>query len=118
MHRRVCLCHRITCAANCVGKNELLQEMTRFLFCEADALVEWMRASLSNSDGTEIADTVHRLKSTVAYQAAPPALAAIGHVEEIRYTRGLSAAPAALRKRAMELDRLESALNDHRPKVD
>ena len=46
----------------------------------------------------------HRLKGTVAYLGAAPALEATRRVEDIGRSGDLSAAPAALEKLAMELD--------------
>jgi CheY-like chemotaxis protein/HPt (histidine-containing phosphotransfer) domain-containing protein len=100
--------------SKCFGKYELFQEMAGCLFCEADSLVEQMRAALSNGDRTELADTAHRLKGTVAYLGAPPALEATRRVEDIGRSGDLSAAPDALEKLAMELDRLKDALDGHR----
>ena len=103
--------------SKCFGKHDLFQEMAGCLFCEADSLVEQMRAALGNGTGTELANTAHRLKGTVAYLGAAPALAAIRCVEDIGRSGDLSAAPAVIDKLAMELDRLKSALDGHRRKV-
>jgi PAS domain S-box-containing protein len=103
--------------SKCFGKHELFLEMAGCLFCEADSLVEQMRAALSNGAGVELANTAHRLKGTVAYLGAAPALAATGHVEDIGRSGDLSAAPGAIEKLAMELDRLKDALDGHRRKM-
>ena len=81
-------------------------------------LLEQMRAALGNGDGTELANTAHRLKGTVAYLGAAPALEATRCVEDIGRSGDLSAAPAAIEKLAMELGRLKDALDGHRPKMD
>ncbi len=103
--------------SKCFGKDELFQEMAGCLFCEADSLVEQMRAALSDGAGIELANAAHRLKGTVAYLGAAPALAATRCVEEVGRSDNLSVAPAAIEKLAMELDRLKDALGDHRPKM-
>ena len=103
--------------SKCFGKHDLFQEMAECLFCEANVLVEQMRTALSNGDGTELAKTAHRLKGTVAYLGAATALEAIGFMEHIGRSGDLSAAPAAIEKLAMELDRLKDALDGHRRKM-
>jgi two-component system sensor histidine kinase/response regulator len=104
--------------SKCFGKYDLFQEMTGCLYCEADSLLEQMRAALGNGAGTELANTAHRLKGTVAYLGAVPALAATACVENIGRSGDLSAALAAIDRLAMELDRLKSALDGHRRKMD
>ena len=99
-----------------LGKDDLFQEMAGCLFCEADPLLEQMRAALGNGDGIELANTAHRLKGTVAYLGAAPALEATQCVEAIGRSGDLSAAPAALEKLAIELDRLKDAIDEHRRK--
>jgi signal transduction histidine kinase/DNA-binding NarL/FixJ family response regulator/HPt (histidine-containing phosphotransfer) domain-containing protein len=98
----------------CFGQYELFQEMAGCLFGDADSLLEQMRAALASGNAAELANTAHRLKGTVAYLGALPALEATQCVEAIGRSGDLSAAPAALEKLAMELDRLKEALRDHR----
>ena len=102
--------------AKCFGDYDLFQEMAGFLLCEADPLLEQMRAALDRGNATELANAAHRLKGTIAYLGASPAWAAIGHTEEIGRSGDLSAAPAAIEKLAIELRRLKDALDGHRRK--
>jgi PAS domain S-box-containing protein len=100
----------------CLDQYDLFQEMAGCLFCEADALLEQMRAALSNGAATELANAAHRLKGTVAYLGAAPAMEATQHVEAIGRSGDLSAAAAAIETLAHELERLKEALGEHWPK--
>jgi PAS domain S-box-containing protein len=99
----------------CFRRYELFQEMVGFLYCETDSLLKGMHAAIDNGDGTGLANAAHRLKGTVAYLAAEPALAATRSVEDLGRSGDLSAASAALEKLALELDRLKEALREHQP---
>jgi PAS domain S-box-containing protein len=101
--------------SKCCGKYELFQEVASCLFCEADSLLEQMRAAFSAGAATEFADAAHRLKGTVAYLGAAPALAATRCAEDIGRSGDLSTAPAALETLAMELGLLKDAIDGHRP---
>ena len=101
--------------SKCFGEYELFQDMAGCLFCEAGSLLEQVRTALGNGEGGRIANVAHRLKGTVAYLGAAPALAACQRVEDIGRSGDLSAAPGAVEKLAMELDRLKDALEGHRP---
>jgi PAS domain S-box-containing protein len=100
--------------SKCCGKYELFEEVASCLFCEADSLLQQMRAAFSTGAATELADAAHRLKGTVAYLGAAPALAATRCAEDIGRSGDLSTASAALETLAMELDRLKEAIDGHR----
>ncbi len=99
--------------SRCYGKYALFQEMAGCLLCEADSLLEQMRAAVGNGAATELANAAHRLKGTVAYLAAPPAFDATQCVEGIGRSGDLSEAPPAIEKLALELGRLMEALDGH-----
>ena len=94
----------------CYGEYGLFQEVAGCLFGDADSLLERMHVALGNGAAGELANTAHRLKGTVSYLGAAPALAATRHVEEIGHSGDLTAAPAAIDNLAAELDRLKDAL--------
>ncbi len=81
-------------------------------------MLERMRAALESGDALGLANAAHRLKGTVAYLGAAPALAAMQCVEDIGRSGDLSAAPAAVEKLAMELGRLTEALEGQRNEAD
>ena len=99
--------------SKCFRRYELFQEMVGFLYCETDSLLKEMHAAIVSGDGTVLANAAHRLKGTVAYLAAEPALAATRSVEDLGRSGDLSAASAALERLALELDRLKEALREH-----
>ncbi len=104
--------------SKCYGKYELFQDMVECLFCESAPLLEQMRVAIGDGTGTELANIAHRLKGTVAYVGAEPALGAVQCLEDLGRSGELSAAPAALEILALELERLKDALGDHRGKTD
>ena len=101
--------------SKCFGNYEWFQEMAECLFSEADASVGAMRAALESGNATELASVAHRLKGTVVYLGAVPALEATKCVEGMGRCGDLTAAPAAVEKMVMELSRLKKALDGHRP---
>ena len=103
--------------SKCYGKYDLFQEMAGCLFCEADPLLEQMRAAHDSGDARELANTAHRLKGTVAYLGSMPAMEATKCVEAIIRSGDLTAAPAAIDRLATELNRLKDALRNHQPKI-
>jgi CheY-like chemotaxis protein/HPt (histidine-containing phosphotransfer) domain-containing protein len=102
--------------SKCYGEYALFQDVADCLFCEAGALVEQMRAAIREGDAAELAKTAHRLKGTVSYLGAAPALEATQHAESIGRSGDLSAASAVLEKLAIELDRLKAAIGEARGK--
>jgi HPt (histidine-containing phosphotransfer) domain-containing protein len=101
----------------CLGRRDLFQEIVECLFGEADALLGQMRGALGDGAAAELAAAAHRLKGTVAYLGAAPALEATQCVETVGRSGDWSAAPAALERLARELDRLKEALGEHRQKA-
>jgi HPt (histidine-containing phosphotransfer) domain-containing protein len=99
----------------CYGEYSLFQEVAGCLLSDSDSLLGRMRAAIGESDDAELANAAHRLKGTVTYLGAAPALAATRRVEEIGRSGDLSAAPAAVDALAEELDQLKNALRAHQP---
>lgn len=98
----------------CFGRSELLQDMVGYLFDEADSLLEQDRSALAAGDAEEAGRAAHRLKGSVAYLGAPPALDAIRRVELVAKSGELAAAPAAVEELHDQVERLKQALAPHR----
>ncbi len=98
----------------CFGKCDVFDKMVGYFYDEADPLINQMRIALAHNDADELGRTAHRLKGTVVYLGAAPALEAAACVERIGLSGDLSEAPAAIERLGIELERLKSALESQR----
>lgn len=97
----------------CFDNPELVQEMVRSLFDEADRLLEEMRQATAGGDAAALARAAHRLKGTVVYLGARPTADAARRVEQAGASGDLPAAAGALHELETELMRLLDVLLDH-----
>jgi signal transduction histidine kinase/DNA-binding NarL/FixJ family response regulator/HPt (histidine-containing phosphotransfer) domain-containing protein len=95
----------------CFGEQDLLQEVVGCFHVEAGPLMERMRAALGEGKSAEIAAAVHRLKNTLIYLAAEPALEASRQVERASQSGDLAAAATAIENLDRQLDFLKDALD-------
>ena len=65
----------------CQGKQHLFQEVVGFFFDDVDPLLERIRQASQRGDTAELAAAAHRLKGTLVYLGAAPALDAVRRVE-------------------------------------
>jgi CheY-like chemotaxis protein/HPt (histidine-containing phosphotransfer) domain-containing protein len=96
------------------GQESLVREMIEFFFQDTPAMLAGMERGLQGGDATQIGHLAHRLKGTLVYLAAEPALQAATCVEELADRGDLAGAGAALPQLRLELARLETALAPHR----
>jgi HPt (histidine-containing phosphotransfer) domain-containing protein len=99
---------------HCFGKYTMFQQMADCLFDEADPLVEQMRAALAAGQATELGNAAHRLKGTVAYLGAAPALDATRAVEQKGKSGELMSAGEAIQRLEQQLLLLKEELAPHR----
>lgn len=92
------------------GRANLLHQMVAFFFEDAPRRLAEMQAGLQEQTPSTIAQAAHRLKGTLVYLGAEPALQAAQRVEQIGKTRDLKEAASAIRSLTTELTRLEAAL--------
>ncbi len=95
---------------SCFGKYHLFQEMVGCLFCEADPLLAQMRKALADGNATEVGNAAHRLKGTVGYLGAVPALDATQRVEQLGTSGDLTGATQAIQQLEEQLAILKQAL--------
>ena len=96
------------------GQENLVQEMIEFFFQDTPAMLAGMDRAVQSDDAAEIGRLAHRLKGTLVYLAAEPALQAATRVEELGDRGDLAGAAQALPQLRHELARLETALAPHR----
>jgi two-component system, sensor histidine kinase and response regulator len=99
---------------HCFGNYRLFQDMVGCLFGEGDALLEQMRTALANGNATEMGNVAHRLKGTVCYLGAAPALEANRRVEEMDKAGNLEGAAEAIHQLTEQVEILKAALAPHR----
>ena len=97
----------------CSGQYDLVQEMAGCLFCEADPLLKEMQTALAEGNATKMGNAAHRLKGTVGYLAAAPAMDAICRVEQMGRLGELGDAAEAIQQIAEEVELLKVALAPH-----
>lgn len=97
----------------CFDNPQMVQEMVRSLFDEADRLLEEIRQAEAARDAPALARAAHRLKGTVVYLGAKPTAEATRRVEQIGASGDLAPAPEAIDALEAELMRLMDALLDH-----
>jgi HPt (histidine-containing phosphotransfer) domain-containing protein len=84
--------------------------------CEVDVLFSQMRAALQKGDLVEVGRLGHRMKGTVIYLGAEPAMQAALRVEHFeRHSGSPAAAEQAVEALARECDVLKSVLGGYRP---
>jgi two-component system, sensor histidine kinase and response regulator len=67
----------------CLGKRDLLAQMIRFFFEDADRLLPELRSALQRGDLTEVGKLGHRLKGTISHLAAKLAGVAALRLERV-----------------------------------
>jgi two-component system, sensor histidine kinase and response regulator len=98
----------------CYGNYDMFQDMVGYLFSESDPLLEQMRTALSNADAIELGNVSHRLKGTLVYLEAQPALDANQCVQQMGQSGDLTGAAEAIQQLEKQLGLLKRALTPHR----
>jgi HPt (histidine-containing phosphotransfer) domain-containing protein len=100
--------------ARCYGKYGLFQDIVECLFDEAEPLLDAMRTALADGNAIQLTRAAHRLKGTVGYLGAPPAMIAVGRLEHIGLGGELSGAAEAIEQLVEQLGLLKAAVSPHR----
>ena len=101
----------------CIGQSDLLQELMDCFFADADHILHDLAEAARNADASGLANTAHKLKSTVVYLGAEPLLRAVRRLEQIGRSGCLDDAAEALRDLQRQVDRLTPELLAHRKQV-
>ena len=96
------------------GRVDLLQEMAAFFFGDAPGRLAEIQAGLRDHAPSAVARAAHRLKGTLVYLGAEPALQAAQRVEQIGTSRDLTEAASAIQTLSEEITRLETAVRSWR----
>ena len=99
---------------HCFDNYALFQDMVECLFDEADRLLARMRTALAAGNAKELGVAAHRLKGTVVYLGAAPALDATRRVERMGLSAELTDADDAIRQLDEQIAALKQALAAHR----
>lgn len=93
---------------------QMFYGMVEFFFEECEALVGRMRAAQQQGDAAEMVGAAHRLRGTVLYLGAAPALTAARQVEERAAAGEFTAAAEAIEQLDIQTRLLKRALAPHR----
>jgi CheY-like chemotaxis protein/HPt (histidine-containing phosphotransfer) domain-containing protein len=96
------------------GRVDLLQEMAAFFVGDAPGRLAEIQAGLRDHAPSAVARAAHRLKGTLVYLGAEPALQAAQRVEQIGTSRDLTEAASAFQTLSEEITRLETAVRSWR----
>jgi CheY-like chemotaxis protein len=99
----------------CLGEQSMFEEMVECFFCEAEPLIQQAQAALSRGSAADAGRAAHRLKGTVCYLGAAPAMAALQRLEQIGKSGDLNHAPEALQQLEVQIGLLSAELSLHRP---
>jgi CheY-like chemotaxis protein len=98
----------------CFGKYEFFLDMVAFFFAETDEMLESLHEARRQGRTGEVSTIAHRLKNTVVYLAAQPAMQAILKVEIAANDGELVEIDKALSQLAHQLERLKNSLSAYR----
>lgn len=97
----------------CFGKYEFFVDMARSYSEEADTCLRAIKEARIEPDMIAARAAAHRLKNTVVYLGAQPAMNAIVDVEIAAKSGDLEAFDRALRELEIQAENLRAALTDH-----
>jgi CheY-like chemotaxis protein len=95
----------------CFGKYEFFLDMVTCFFGEADELLRSLQEARRRGKPEEVRTIAHRLKNTIVYLAAQPAMQAILQVETAAKAGEFVEIDKALSQLAHQLERLKSSLS-------
>jgi signal transduction histidine kinase/CheY-like chemotaxis protein/HPt (histidine-containing phosphotransfer) domain-containing protein len=98
----------------CFGKYDFFQEMVDCFFCEADPLLHDIRQARVDGKAEVLRSTAHRLKNTIVYLGAQPAVDAIINVENLARSGNLADIDNALSELGTRLEDLKKSLSKYR----
>ena len=97
------------------GEESLFREMVAFFYSDGMQVSSEIEAAVQAGDIATTEKKAHRLRGTLLYLGAEPAVAAVARVETLARTGKLMEMAGALRSMAVELTRLADALHPYRP---
>jgi len=97
--------------ATCFGNAMMFHKMVRCFFDEDAADVEQLRVAAAEGDAKQLVDVAHRLKNTLVYLGARPAVEAARRLEKIGKSEELEQAEQAVEALAREVSLLHDALS-------
>jgi len=99
------------------GRINLLQDMAAFFLDDAPRRLAEIQAGLQDQTPSAIARAAHRLKGTLVYLGAEPALQAAQRVEQIGHRGDLTDAAATIQVLTREIAQLGAALRSWRERL-
>lgn len=99
--------------SRCFGKHDFFLDMVDCFYDEADPMMQAMREALGTGLYARIRELAHRLKNTVVYLGAQPAVAAIAAVEAAAKAAAHDAVAEAVGRLELQMDALKLALASH-----
>jgi HPt (histidine-containing phosphotransfer) domain-containing protein len=100
--------------ARCMGQQQMLLEMIDYFSGESGAVLPAIRASTSEHDAAAMGRAAHRLKGTLIYLGAQPAIEAAQDLEQMGLNNDLTGADRAVERLAHEVELLRQALAPYR----
>ena len=97
------------------GEPTIFREMVAFFFSDGLKLLREIQVAAGTDDATVIEKQAHRLKGTVLYLCAEPAIDAVARVEALARSGDLTQAAGAIRAMEREIARLAEALRPYGP---
>lgn len=94
----------------CFGKHETLLELMEFFPKESSELLRQMHVALGKVDFAEVRRTTHRLKGSLFYLGAQPAVDAAAKVEQAAKSGDLTAASGAVTELKKQVELLKNTL--------
>jgi HPt (histidine-containing phosphotransfer) domain-containing protein len=101
----------------CFGKYDFFQEMVNCFYCESDPLLHDIQQARIDGKAEELRTTAHRLKNTIVYLGAQPAVDAIINVENLAKSGNLADVDSALSELGARLKDLKKCLRKYRKVV-
>ena len=101
----------------CFGKYDFFQEMVNCFYCEADPLLHDIQKARMDDKAEELRSTAHRLKNTIVYLGAQPAVDAIINVENLARSGNLADIDGALKDLGARLEDLKKSLRQYRKAI-
>ena len=98
----------------CAGESDILADMANCFLGEADQLLDKIDAALRRWDVAEIERTAHRLKGTLVYLGADPAVREARVVERMQNIQTRAEAEAAVGRLIEQIMMLKDAITIHR----
>jgi PAS domain S-box-containing protein len=92
------------------GRTKLLKDMAAFFLADAPQCLAEIQAGLRDRAPAALAQAAHRLRGSLLYLGAAPALQAAQRVERLGNSGDLTEAAAAIQVLGQEIARLEAAL--------